>query len=197
MAERVLVRTNQSTSTAYILASCRRARYPSLCFKCLSSMARRGTTIQTPHQLAQAALAVALQRAVRTRDYMVNVSRELDAKRPKVHDYQAIRDCTDQLNDGVYQMSQSIIELRRITQRQPPAVGRDFFFLMSNVETWVSTTITDAMMCVEQFPGRRTGKVKATIKGKVLNVAMTASNALYLFHSYASKYAAARGMHMP
>lgn len=197
MTEPVLARTNRkslSRSRAYIMAACRQARYPTLCFRCLSGLASNGT-IQTPHQLAQAALAVALYRAVQTRAYMVEVAKELETMNPRGREYQPIRDCIDQLTNGVYQMTQSIRELRRLDQGP---VGQAFYFHISNIDTWVSTTITDAMMCAGQFPGgRRMGKVKATIKGKVLNVAMTASNALYLFHTFAAKFGAAKGLHMP
>ncbi|OWM80189.1 hypothetical protein CDL15_Pgr019353 [Punica granatum] len=175
------------------MAACKRTRYPSLCYQCLSGMASRGR-IETPHQVAQAALSVALYKAMYTRAYMMKVAKVLKAMNPKGRDYQSIQDCTNQLSSGIYQMTQSINELRRLGHGP---VGNDFYFHMSNIETWISTTITDAMMCVEEFPGHRMGKVKATIKGKVLNVAMTASNALYLFHSFAQKYVAARALHKP
>jgi hypothetical protein len=70
---------------------------------------------------------------------------------------------------------------------------------ISNVETWVSTALTDASSCVQSFPGHRMSKRVATIKIKAKNVAEVTSNALALFHSYASSYkqAAARATKKP
>ena len=177
----------RSQTRAYIEASCRTTRYPALCVQCLSDYSN--ATIQSPEQLAQVALSVSLYRAQYTRAYMLKVAKELESSKADKEYYQAVKDCLEQINDSVDQLSQSIRELRRLGHE---AVGDDIFWHISNVETWVSAALTDAGTCLDEFPGRNMGKLKATIKGKVLNVAQVTSNALALFHRYAAKYRAAK-----
>ncbi|XP_057998864.1 pectinesterase inhibitor 7-like [Hevea brasiliensis] len=184
MAEPAFVR--RPLEQANIEASCRSTRYPALCIQYLSGFA--DSTIQNPQELAQAALSVSLYRARYTRSYMLKVATELKAKKAK--EYQAIKDCLDQINDSVQQLSQSIRELRWLGGHEEAESSDDVFWHISNVETWTSAALTDATYCVDQFPGRKMSKLKATIKGKVLNVAQATSNALALFHQYASRYKA-------
>lgn len=186
LAEPAFARHSQSNG--YIKDSCRITRYPSLCLQCLSSYGN-STTIQSPEQLAQVALSVSLYRAQYTRGYMLKVAKELESSKAKGYYYQAVKDCLAEINDSVDQLSQSIRELRRLGQ---VTVANDIFWHVSNVETWVSAALTDASTCLDEFPGHNMGKLKATIKGKVLNVAQVTSNALALFHRYAAaKYRAA------
>ncbi|KAL0002697.1 hypothetical protein SO802_016478 [Lithocarpus litseifolius] len=185
LAEPAFARHSQSNG--YIKDSCRITRYPSLCLQCLSSYGN-STTIQSPEELTQVALSVSLYRAQYTRAYMLKVAKELESSKAKGY-YQTVKDCLAEINDSVDQLSQSIRELRHLGQE---TVANDIFWHISNVETWVSAALTDASTCLDEFPGHNMGKLKATIKGKVLNVAEVTSNALALFHRYAAaKYRAA------
>ncbi|TXG62673.1 hypothetical protein EZV62_009667 [Acer yangbiense] len=176
-----------SRNHAYLEASCRSTRYPVLCVQCLSGYVNK-TGLQSPQQLAQLALSVSLNKALYTRAYLLKVAKEL--KKIKAKEYQMVQDCTEQINSGIDQLSQSIEELRRLNQEE--AFSDQSFWHISNVETWVSAALTDATTCVDQFPVRNMSKLKATIKGKVLNMVQVTSNALALFHQYAAKYSAAK-----
>ncbi|KAK1558713.1 hypothetical protein Q3G72_005707 [Acer saccharum] len=176
-----------SRNRAYLEASCRSTRYPALCVQCLSGYVNK-TGLQSPQQLAQLALSVSLNKALYTRAYLLKVAKEL--KKIKAKEYQMVQDCTEQINSGIDQLSQSIEELRRLNQEE--AFSDQSFWHISNVETWVSAALTDATTCVDQFPVRNMSKLKATIKGKVLNMVQVTSNALALFHQYAAKYSAAK-----
>ncbi|KAK0580515.1 hypothetical protein LWI29_002857 [Acer saccharum] len=176
-----------SRNRAYLEASCRSTRYPALCVQCLSGYVNK-TGLQSPQQLAQLALSVSLNKAIYTRAYLLKVAKEL--KKIKAKEYQMVQDCTEQINSGIDQLSQSIEELRRLNQEE--AFSDQSFWHISNVETWVSAALTDATTCVDQFPVRNMSKLKATIKGKVLNMVQVTSNALALFHQYAAKYSAAK-----
>lgn len=173
----------RSRSRAYIEHACTKTLYPSLCIQYLSFSAN--ITIQTPQQLAQVALSVSLYKALQTRTFMLKVVKELEARKSK--DYQAMKDCLDQICDSVDQLSQSVRELHRL-ERPDVEGGDNVFWHISNVETFVSSAMTDASTCLDGFPGRNMDKSRAMIKAKVLNVAQTASNALALFHRYAAKY---------
>lgn len=184
----------RSSARAYIESSCRTTRYPKLCIQSLAGFANSNRTIQTPHQLAQLALSVSLYKARLTKSYMLKVADEL--KNTKSKDYQTVKDCLDQINDSVNQLSESIKELRGLVASRQLG-GDDIFWKISNVETWLSSAQTDASTCMDEFPGRRMSKMKAIIKGKVLNVAQTASNALALFHRFAARYRASAAIAKP
>ncbi|XP_050236654.1 pectinesterase inhibitor 9 [Mercurialis annua] len=184
-AQPTSVKRSRSRSPSYIESSCRATRYPALCLQYLSTLPN--STIQNPHQLAQAALTVSLYRARYTRSYMLKITKQL--RLTKAKEYQAVKDCLDQINDSVQQLGQSIRELRRLGSQEETAV--DAVWRLSNVESWTSAALSDASFCLNEFPGRRMSKLKATIKGKVLNVAQATSNALALFHRFAVRYRAA------
>ncbi|XP_044491729.1 pectinesterase inhibitor 9-like [Mangifera indica] len=174
----------RSKSKTYVEASCRSTRYPDLCVQSLSGFTDMAA-LQSPQQLAHIALSVSLNKARNTRSYLLNVCKELKAMKDK--DYQTVQDCVEQINSGIDQLSQSIKEIRCLSKK---GVADDSFLLINNVETWVSAALTDASSCVEQFPTRNMSKLKATIKGKVLNVEQVTSNALALFHQFAVSYRA-------
>ncbi|KAI8026598.1 Pectinesterase inhibitor 9 [Camellia lanceoleosa] len=174
---------NGPPARAFVELQCRATLYPRLCIQYLSINAN--TSEQSPQQLAQLALMVCLARAQYTRAYVTKVASQL--KKMKAKEYQAVKDCLDQINDGVDQLSQSIIELKRIIQ---DGEG-NFMWHMSNVQTWLSTALTDANGCIDGFSGHAMGgKVKATIKARVLNVAQMTSNALALFNRFAARHRA-------
>lgn len=66
--------------------------------------------------------------------------------------------------------------------------GEEFVWHMSNVQTWVSAALTDDSTCMDEFSEKgMSGKLKESIRGKVLNVGQVTSNALALVNQYASK----------
>ncbi|KAK9035961.1 hypothetical protein V6N11_077983 [Hibiscus sabdariffa] len=141
------------------------------------------SSTQNEQQLAQVALTISLYKARYTRSYMLKVAKELESIKGK--DYPAVRDCLQQIDDNVSQLSQSIRELCRYNPKTGITDG--VFWHIDNVDTWISAAVTDASSCAEAFPGHRMSKMKATIKGKVMNVAQLTSNALALFHRYAAR----------
>lgn len=176
----------RSRAWAYIEAACRDTRYPDLCLRCLSGYVdRANATIHSSKDLAEYALSISLYRARYTRAFLLKVAKELKAM--KAEEYLAVKDCLDQINLSVEQLSMSIKELRRLGH-ETKGDHDTIYWHISNVETWVSSALTDASNCVDAFPGRRMSKLKATVKGKVQNVAELTSNALALFHRYAARY---------
>ncbi|WMV49544.1 hypothetical protein MTR67_042929 [Solanum verrucosum] len=71
---------------------------------------------------------------------------------------------------------------------------RAFEWHQSNVQTWLSTVLTDAYTCMEGMNNlghaSMGGKMKAMIKAKVLNVTQVTSNALGLFNGFAARHKA-------
>ncbi|PIN05323.1 Pectinesterase [Handroanthus impetiginosus] len=114
----------------------------------------------------------------------MEVAKEL--KQIKAKGYQAVKECLDQINDGVEQLTNCIKEIQNIKEN---AKSDHFPWYASNVQTWMSTALTDASMCIDGFSGRALGgKKKAIIKAKVLNLEQVTSNALALFNRFAANY---------
>ncbi|KAL5073229.1 hypothetical protein RYX36_012213 [Vicia faba] len=183
--ESSLAKHNSQTKT-YIESSCNGTLYPNLCIRCLNKFSH--STVKGPQHLAQLALSVSLSRALQTRVYLLNVAKELkttDHNNKRI--YLTVQDCVNQINDSVDQLSQAIKEIKRLNQFST-IINDKVLWHISNVETWVSTALTDASSCVQSFPGRRMSKRVATIKVRAKNVAEVTSNALALFQSYASRY---------
>ncbi|MBA0769264.1 hypothetical protein Gotri_018013 [Gossypium trilobum] len=170
---------------ALIEVSCQTTLYPALCIKCLARYAN--SNVRNEQQLAQVALTVSLYKARSTRSYMLKVAKELESIKAK--ECPALRDCLQQIDDSINQLSHSIRELRRFDLKA--GMTDDLFWHIDNVDTWISAALTDASNCVDELPGHRMSKMKATIKGKVMNVAQLTSNALALFHRYAARYRSA------
>ncbi|XP_050228476.1 21 kDa protein-like [Mercurialis annua] len=177
--------SSTSSPIEFIKVSCQATRYPDLCVQCLSGYA--SAIQQNDQHLALTALSVSLARARSATEYVKKLSK---VRGIKPREYQAVKDCIENMGDSVDRLSQSIKELGRMGR----AVGRDFMWRMSNVQTWVSAALTDENTCVDGFAGRRMdGNVKAAIKRKITDVARVTSNALALVNRFASKNKAASG----
>lgn len=99
-----------------------------------------------------------------------------------------MKDCIENMGDGVDRLSQSVRELGHVGR----AVGQDFTWHMSSVQTWVSAALTDENTCLDDFDGRfMDGNVKAAIRRRVTNVAQVTSNALALVNRFAARHQAA------
>lgn len=171
-----------STPANFIRNSCRATRYPALCVQCLSGY---GHAIRNEHQLAVTALSVSLSRA---RSAAVFVGKLTKVRGIKKREFLAVKDCIENMGDGVDRLSQSVRELGHVGR----AVGQDFTWHMSNVQTWVSAALTDENTCLDGFDGRfMDGNVKAAIRRRVTNVAQVTCNALALVNRFAARHQAA------
>ncbi|KAE9610758.1 hypothetical protein Lal_00021219 [Lupinus albus] len=191
-----LAKHNPQT-VSYIESSCNGTLYQDLCIRCLAKYVKHYSTIDGPHHLAQVALSVSLSRALHTRGYLFKLAKELKTIKNK-REYLTVKDCANQITDSVDQISQAIKELSRFSQHGS-TINDDMLWHISNVETWVSTALTDASSCVDSFTSVRMSKRMAAIKVKAQNVAEVTSNALALFHRYAlrSQQSAARTTKKP
>ncbi|MCD7471592.1 hypothetical protein HAX54_012163 [Datura stramonium] len=181
VAEGASASHSQPRANKLVEARCRRTRYPKLCTATLSNYV---TPASEPQELARVALKVSLVRAIYTRAYVKNVCKQLE--KTKAKDYQAVKDCLDQISDGVSLLFNSVEELQHLNLDKES----EFVWHRSNVQTWLSTVLTDAFTCMDGISSYKLGgyKVKATIKAKVLNVAQVTSNALALFNGYAVRH---------
>ncbi|KAL3829559.1 hypothetical protein ACJIZ3_018361 [Penstemon smallii] len=177
----------RSRARAFIESQCKATLYRDLCVRSLSYYAKNLTSPFSHKQLAQIALKVTLAKAESTRAYVTNVAKEL--KQTKAKYYQVVEECLSQISDGVDQLTNCIIETRNIKEDDK---SNDFPWHASNIQTWMSTALTDSSTCIDGFSGRAIGgKTKAMIKAKVVNLEQLTSNALALFNRFAARYRSA------
>ncbi|KAG2711095.1 hypothetical protein I3843_04G055300 [Carya illinoinensis] len=162
-------------STEFIRTSCKSTIYPSLCF---SSLSAHANSIQTsPQLLASTALNVTLSSAQSTSSLMVRLSKTRGMS-PRVA--VAMTDCVEELSDSVDELRQSIAEMGNLK-------GSNFKLMINDIQTWVSAALTDESTCTDGFQGNSmNGKVKTTVRGKIVKVAQLTSNALALINRYAA-----------
>ncbi|XP_038875547.1 21 kDa protein-like [Benincasa hispida] len=168
-----------SAATSFIESSCKVTRYPALCVQSLSSYA---TTIrQSGRQLARMALSVSLSKARLAAAFVAKLGK---GGGMKGLEYQAVKDCIENMGDSVDRLGQSVKELGDLRR----TAGGDFLWHMNNVQTWVSAALTDETTCLDGFAGRRLdGQIKAAIRQRITLVAQITSNALALVNRFADK----------
>ncbi|KAJ0658147.1 putative pectinesterase [Helianthus annuus] len=175
--------TNSTTikpSSSFIKSSCATATYPALCERSLSPFAK---TIQTsPAQLARTALAVSLKQSQTTQAYL-NKLKQVKGLKPR--ERSAIGDCLEEVSDSLDRVSKSIKELKNCDRVK----GQEFIWHMSNVQTWVSSALTDENTCMDGFGGKvMEGRIKSSVRAHITSVAHVTSNALALVNNFAQKH---------
>ncbi|XP_022759109.1 21 kDa protein-like [Durio zibethinus] len=175
--------TSNSSTTDYIVASCKATRYPAVCVECLSGYA--SLIRQNEQHLAQTALSVSLSRAQSAAAFVAKMTQ---VRGIKPREREAVKDCTENMGDSVDRLSRSVKEFGQMGR----AVGQDFMWHMSNVQTWISASLTDQNTCLDGFAGSvMDGNIKAAIRRRVINVAKVTSNALALVNRFAARHRAA------
>ncbi|MED6132527.1 hypothetical protein PIB30_019855 [Stylosanthes scabra] len=172
-------RAATTSSSNFIKSSCSTTRFPSVCVESLSVYAN--SIQQDPHELAQTALSLSLNRSESTRAFVTKCNK-LRGLKPR--EYAALKDCAEEISDSCDRLSKSLKELKLCKVK-----GEDFRWHISNVETWVSSALTDDSTCGDGFSGNAlSGKMKDSIRGTMVNLAQVTSNALSLITQYAAKY---------
>ncbi|KAI7733019.1 hypothetical protein M8C21_025393 [Ambrosia artemisiifolia] len=162
----------EKSNVEFIKTSCGLTTYPTLCFNSLSM--RAGAIQTSPKLLAQTALSVSLDTMRTTFSSMVKLSKKHGMAPLEVA---AMKDCIELLGDSVYELKRSLDEMIH------PG-SKDTKFVMSDIQTWVSSAMTDEDTCTEGF--KNDPKMESVVRGKIVNVAHLTSNALALINSYAS-----------
>ncbi|KAI7731634.1 hypothetical protein M8C21_022076 [Ambrosia artemisiifolia] len=166
------ISTLENSNVEFIKTSCGLTTYPTLCFNSLSM--RAGAIQTSPKLLAQTALSVSLDTMHTTFSSMVKLSKKHGMAPREVA---AMKDCIELLGDSVYELKRSLDEMIH------PG-SKDTKFVMSDIQTWVSSAMTDEDTCTEGF--KNDPKMESVVRGKIVNVAHLTSNALALINSYAS-----------
>ncbi|PHT53279.1 hypothetical protein CQW23_07741 [Capsicum baccatum] len=175
-ATRDLAPKSEINTSEFIKTSCGTTLYPKLCIETLSPYSN---SIQTsPMELANSALTVSLKGAKSTTSKISKMSKEENLGPAEAH---ALTDCVENMEDSVDELQKSLLEMKNLN-------GPDFEEKMGNVMTWVSAALTDEDTCMDGFDDNSAlnGKVKATIRNYIVNVAQLTSNALALTKNLSS-----------
>ena len=87
----------------------------------------------------------------------------------------------EEVGDTVDRLNKSVEELKRVSGSK-----KDFQWHISNVETWVSAAMTDENTCSDGFAGSAlNGRIKSSVRGRIVDVTRVISNALSLINKYA------------
>ncbi|KAG8381489.1 hypothetical protein BUALT_Bualt06G0127100 [Buddleja alternifolia] len=170
---------NPGGADSFITTSCRVTTYPTICVQSLSPYA--STVGKSPKQLVTTALSVSVNRAESARTFVAKLTKFRGLK-PK--EYEALKDCLEEVSDSVDRLSKSVRELKNAGR----AGGPEYIWHMSNLQTWVSAALTDDTTCQDGFAGRAlNGRIKSSIRARMTNVAHVTSNALALCNKFAGK----------
>ncbi|XP_074284176.1 21 kDa protein-like [Silene latifolia] len=124
------------------------------------------------------ALSVTLDTAQTTSEAMSRMSRV-----PGMHPREAgaMRDCLEVLSDTVAELQSAMKEMGEMRG------SKNFGLLMNDVQTWVSSALTDENTCMDGFGGKVIdGRIKTIIRGKIEIICHLTSNSLALINNFAT-----------
>ncbi|KAM7274184.1 hypothetical protein ACFE04_028848 [Oxalis oulophora] len=177
--------SSSSSSSQFIKTSCSSTLYPKLCIITLSP---HSSLIQTsPKLLTQSALNLSLSTAKSTSILMSrlllhnNNNNNNNKKKLKAREVAAMNDCLEEITDSVDELRRSVGEMGKIGN------SKDFKFIVSDIQTWVSAALTDETSCTDGFEGKgMDGNLKKEVQRLVRTVARMTSNALALINRFAN-----------
>lgn len=158
----------------FIKTSCNVTMYPQVCVSSLSSYA--GTLKPKQSDIVNAAVQVSLVNAHNVSVWATGLKtrRTTMSKREK----SALKDCMQNFQTTTDQIHQSLAELKHLKRNT-------FKLQMSNVETWMSASLTNQDSCLDGFKVAK-GRVKGMVTGRVHYLCKLISNALALVNKFAA-----------
>ncbi|KVH88376.1 21 kDa protein-like [Cynara cardunculus var. scolymus] len=176
--------TSATTTSDFITSSCTTTTYPPLCVQSLSPYAK--TIKHNPTQLARAALIVSLNRSELAQAYLQKLTRS-NGLNPRQQS--AVGDCLEEVSDSLDRVRNSIKELKNVDRVKGKGTHEEYVMHMSNVQTWVSSALTDENTCMDGFSDQdMEGRIRSSIRTHITYVARVTSNALALINHIAEKH---------
>ncbi|CAL0302565.1 unnamed protein product [Lupinus luteus] len=161
-----------NTFTTYIKTSCNSTTYPSICYKYLSPYASKIEA--DPMKLCNTSLSLALKATQRASSITSHI-----LKRANLTDIAKVvlKDCLDNVKTSMGQLQDSLAAMRQLD-------GIDKQFQISNIQTWMSSSITDDQTCSDELDEMNLdATIRDQIRKVVLKAAMVNSNALYFVNN--------------
>ncbi|KAI7739245.1 hypothetical protein M8C21_004442 [Ambrosia artemisiifolia] len=166
----------KSNGTNFIRTSCKTTLYPKTCIKSLSGYS--SAVQQDPGRLARVAIGVTLFKANKMAQYVSNISGQADyGGSPRMA--AAVHDCREVFGDALDNIRDSLRQMRRLS-----GSGEDLRFQLSNVQTWMSSALTNEETCTDGFEDTPDSGVKDDVCGRAVKVKEVTSNALALVNRF-------------
>ncbi|XP_055807946.1 pectinesterase inhibitor 7-like [Solanum dulcamara] len=166
--------------TDYIRSSCKTTLYPDTCYHSLNHYAT--AVQQDAGRLARVAIGVSLAKAKRMSAFVSNLSREADyGAQPRA--VAALHDCFSVFGDAVDQIRDSLSQMRTLG-----GSSESLRFQMSNVQTWMSASLSNEETCTDGFEDVSDDEpLKSDVCDRAQKVKEVTSNALAFINSFANK----------
>lgn len=153
--------------------ACSVTRYKNLCIHTLSQFSN--TAGRTPSKWARAGISVTIDEVKNVQAYLKKLKTRGNMKgRNKV----ALLDCIETFGFALDELHKSLGVLRRLSKKT-------FSTQMGDLNTWISSALTDQDTCLDGFEGKNEKQIKL-LQNKVQNVSCITSNALALVNKLAS-----------
>lgn len=153
--------------TSYVHDACSVTRYPNICIQTLAPYTNKAK--RSAIKWARAGISVSISEAKDTCQFLIGLKKKQSMRgRNKI----ALLDCIECFEDSVYHLHNSLKVIRKLNKQ-------DFFKQIDDVNTWVSTALTNEDTCLDGF-GDRVGKEINYVCNKVTNMSYITSNALAL-----------------
>ncbi|XP_050917586.1 pectinesterase inhibitor 6 [Lathyrus oleraceus] len=153
--------------------ACSVTRYKNLCIHTLAQFSN--TAGRTPSKWARVGVSVTISEVKNVQAYLTKLKTRGDMKgRNKV----ALSDCIETFGYALDELHKSLGVLRRLSKKT-------FSTQMGDLNTWISSALTDEDTCLDGFEGENERQIKL-LRNKVQNVSYITSNALALVNKLAS-----------
>ncbi|KAM7274407.1 hypothetical protein ACFE04_029071 [Oxalis oulophora] len=176
---------NEHKPSNFIETSCKNTTYPKRCEETLASYTTSIKKIN-PLELVQTALLVSLDDAKSTMKDIYKLGRTQGLEKKE---YAAIKICIDQMYDSLDSLKKSQNEINQIGEYGRSSsnnkIKEESYSHVSNVQTWMSTVLTDVYTCIDGFAA---GKMKNSVQACTVDYIQDSSNALALVNELASNY---------
>ncbi|XVF43590.1 hypothetical protein PTKIN_Ptkin02bG0051800 [Pterospermum kingtungense] len=172
--------TGTNNNNVFIRTSCSATRYPDLCYTSLSGHAN--AIQQDPARLARIAIGISLKEAHPMEDYVSKLYHQAHSgadQRARA----VLHDCLSNLGSAVDEIGDS---LKQMGQLMAPS-SKSIRLQLGNVQTWMSSALTDQETCTDGFEDLAEGPMKKEVSARAAKLKMLTSNALALFNRYARK----------
>ncbi|KAL5718298.1 hypothetical protein ACHQM5_011214 [Ranunculus cassubicifolius] len=160
----------------YVQEVCKVTRFRNLCIHSLSPYSNYAK--KSTRMWAEISVGVTMKEAKNVSRYLNVLKTQVRFRRRQRY---ALSDCIELLQDTMDSLSESLGELKKLE-------ARTFEFQMENVETWLSSGLTDEDTCLEGFSGKK-GKTVRRIRNKIGKVSSLTSNALAIVTKLAHRTA--------
>ncbi|KAL5060560.1 hypothetical protein RYX36_032164 [Vicia faba] len=164
---------NNINNNNNVKEACSVTRYKNLCIHTLAQFSN--TAGRTPSKWARAGVSVTIGEVKNVQAYLKNLKSSGNMKgRNKV----ALLDCIETFGYALDELHKSLGVLRRLSKKT-------FSTQMGDLNTWISSALTDEDTCLDGFEGENERRIKL-LQNKVQNVSYITSNALALVNKLAS-----------